>query len=383
MGKWVSSFHIAGNSLSGFYHCEKRTIRLIIPNNIRGEKLKLKLSNEYGDRAIFLQNIMLALSDNNGKIDLNTNRPLLFNGKSEVEILSGEDITSDEMLFLVEPGQFIAISIYCPHRHLIGSGNSIGEYALRSKKGNYVDSKEIATNTKYSLLLGLRGINLNTPIPFFKSLDIYTEDDVKVLSAFGDSIVSGAKWFTPLQNMIYRDFVGLVACGNTGISGNRLLRNSPRLYGNAFGEAGIKRFQKDVMGVEGISHLILAIGTNDLGYLDTELGRNEELPVPEDFINAYSKIIKITREKDIKTMVLSMLPRDDKDFNEEKDIRRIEINEALKNSGLFDHFVDLEEFMVDESTGKIREEYYNEDRLHINDLGGKVIAQHIDYKDFI
>ena len=57
---------------------------------------------------------------------------------------------------------------------------------------------------------------------------------------------------------------------NQGIIGNRLLNDSPRQagspFGAALGQAGLARFERDVLAQAGIRYVIVGLGINDIAF---------------------------------------------------------------------------------------------------------------------
>lgn len=84
-----------------------------------------------------------------------------------------------------------------------------------------------------------------------------------LVAAFGDSLTDGVGT-TPGTDRRYTDLLARRVSGsgvsvvNLGIAGNQLL-------GDVFGERGITRFDRDVLTLPGVTHLVLELGLNDIG----------------------------------------------------------------------------------------------------------------------
>lgn len=94
-------------------------------------------------------------------------------------------------------------------------------------------------------------------------IEVNTKEDVKTIVTFGDSITHDSKWAAPLAQNLYSKYPAKVSLINYGISGNRLLFDSEPNY--FFGDAGIKRFEKDVFENNNKVDLVIVLeGTNDI-----------------------------------------------------------------------------------------------------------------------
>ena len=89
--------------------------------------------------------------------------------------------------------------------------------------------------------------------------------------AFGDSITDGAfsqqdanqRWPNVLGDRLQRLDGPTQAVIDEGIGGDRLLNDSP-----CFGQSGLNRFDRDVLGQPGVRDVIVLLGTNDLLFHD-------------------------------------------------------------------------------------------------------------------
>jgi hypothetical protein len=102
------------------------------------------------------------------------------------------------------------------------------------------------------------------------------------------------------------------------------------------------------------------------------------MPTVEEFLQAYGALTARCRERKIRTTYLAIFPRDDSFQSPLLEQRRLEINRALENSGLFDYCVNAEDALRDPNGVGCRAEYVNTDKLHLNEQGGKIVAGQFD-----
>jgi lysophospholipase L1-like esterase len=97
---------------------------------------------------------------------------------------------------------------------------------------------------------------------YVSGVDVLTPDDTAIAVAFGDSWFEGVGFTTGAKNN--------PLCGrpqpapqagwvvNQGIAGNRLLRDE-------VGEHALARFDREVLSIPGLTHVVVHLGMNDLG----------------------------------------------------------------------------------------------------------------------
>jgi len=371
---WKSSFHVAQTDLGFLYGLKGRTSRFVIKNNLRGEKIRVLFANETSITPIEIAGAAIEKIEGNevvSKIVI----PLTFSGKSKLTLRYGESCYCDTVSMMLVPGDNLALRICVLGKGY--SGNVIGNYAQKSTRGNHCSEPDFPTDLSLPFIYRIAKLPYEAPILSFKSLEVDTDEQVCVLSAIGDSITAGAIWTTPLADLLYKMFPGEVSLGNAGIAGNRLLKDQPKGWGKSFGVAGVNRFEKDVLSVAGLSHVIFALGTNDIGY-PGNIEKKAQMPTVEEFIDAYGKLVSTCRERNIRTIYMPIFPRDDNFQSETLENLRRKINAELPKTGLFDYCIEVEAALEDPNRRGCREEYVNTDKLHLNVTGGEVVAKQID-----
>lgn len=380
MEKWVSTFHIAHARFFDFNITKKRSVRIVFPNNVIGNKIRLKLANDFAENSAKIGEITIAECMEDG-ILTGSAIPVMVKGGKETILGVGEVLYTDEVAFDISYNTYIAVTMYFPEQPIIRAGGNTGRYALRTLEGNYCNSKNIRIDNDYHTVLpDGTAYEVEYPIPLLKSVEIQTKTKVKIVTVFGDSITAQCKWFTPFVKKLYVAYPGQVACGNNGVSGNQLLYDSPIMYQDAFGISGLHRFEEDVLSLAGLTHCIVALGTNDIGNAGV-VDPNQKMPALEELLEAYRLLVKKAKGKQIKMVFMSILPRIDEMMNEEKEHIRQSVNQAVKEGQFFDQYIDLEQVMGIQGKNMLNPAYYATDGLHLNDTGGLHLCQALDVKE--
>ena len=87
------------------------TLRQVVAVSIGGSKMRLKLSNEFSKTATTIKTVQIAVSKGGSAIDEGTTKTLKFDGKEEITIAPGVEITSDVIAFKLQPRMEVAITI--------------------------------------------------------------------------------------------------------------------------------------------------------------------------------------------------------------------------------------------------------------------------------
>ena len=108
--KWVSTFKfIPINYSIRLAEIQDRTQRVIFDNNVRGDRMRILLSNKFSSETLRLKRMTIGVAIGNA---VKTPVEIQLRGSSEIILKPGEVVYSDEISFHTEPGDRLAVSSY-------------------------------------------------------------------------------------------------------------------------------------------------------------------------------------------------------------------------------------------------------------------------------
>jgi hypothetical protein len=118
VGTWATALTAAspfdtGRSLSGF---EDESIRMIVQTSIGGGRVRIRLSNVYGEGDLTIGHATVArpAAPSGPELDPRTVRELTFAGSQSVTVPAGGEVLSDPVQMFVQPVSHLAVTIYLP-----------------------------------------------------------------------------------------------------------------------------------------------------------------------------------------------------------------------------------------------------------------------------
>ena len=390
--KWISAWgtapaemNITGMSTIGSIVGEV-TARVVINPTASGEKIRLKLSNYYGDKPLVIYGMTVAKSvpEKNGEvksqIDKNTLKMVTFNdGEPGISVAPGVEKYSDEIFFDVKANEPIAVTIHIKEYQDIGTmGLSGASTYLTTGEATIVEDFDLLPtlideaemlDTISGILETFTGtdkINLKLAYNFIKivpaisSLEVLTDDSGYSVVVIGDSTVANefpeylAKAIAQQNNI---ENVGIVG---KGLIGNSLLSEGLGLASFIYGDSMTTRFYRDVLKESGVEYVIMKIGANDIIHpvcediISQQPGIKQ--PTAEEIIAGYRRIIKECHDANIKIVIASITQwkgntrdyfdtgskylRTEEEFRKDWQIAQ-EVNEWLASTDEHDGYVDL------------------------------------------
>ncbi len=388
MPRRVCTFAVAHTDLSAQpFNNAGRTVRILVPNNLPGSAVYVKFSNYYGARPVWVGNASIALADEAGNLLAGSARPLTVHGDTSFALVPQRDVYSDRVALTLRPDQTLAVSLYYPLNDKVTSGNFVGTFAARSVRGDHCAAPVLPKARILSTLSrSVLPWDMTSAVTTLSAVVVEQPDDTplpRVVAAFGDSIMQQGAWVTPFTHRLYAAFPGTAAVCNLGIGGNRLLHGSPPGVGGLYGRAGAERFSWDLAPVEGLTHAILCLGTNDLGLPGKDGAPEQELISLADYQSAVTAMAEYLHSRGVKVLAGLLLPRAvNRIYTPEREQMRLAINHWLARCGLFDGVIDLGAPIAEPGGTGMRKEYALPDGLHPNRAGGAAIAEAIDLSLF-
>ena len=376
--RWVTSWAASPSTMAPTEQNSEaladQTIRLITHTSVGGSSLRIRLANYHGEQAIDIGRAAIALQSEGSSIQSGTSTTITFGGDNSVRVPRGGVVISDPISYSVPALSNLSISLYLP------------------KDTGFITAHSLSNQTNYTSRIGdyTTSIELSNPEEtpawsLLTAIDVIDNTGISAIATVGDSITDGwgsslsgnQRWPNHFARRLFADnSIDNYAVVNGGISGNRVTSE-----GNViFGQNLQARFERDVLALSDVTHIVLMEGINDIG-MPTMEGR---APTPAtDIIAGYRQIINRAHMNGIKIIGATLTPfQGAVYFTPEGEIIRQAVNQFIRSSGEFDGVIDFDKFMQDPNNPIHLLPAFTEDNLHPNDAGYAVMADAIDLNLF-
>ncbi len=351
---------------------KNQTLRQQLRLSVGGNQLRVRLSNELGKTPLLIGAATVALAADGAGIQPDSLHKLTFGGATSVSIPAGAPLLSDPIDMPVAALAELAVSLYLPEA-VEPLTTHVGRTAWLSGEGDFTAATSIDGATLSTNMLFLTGVHVRTVKP------------VSVLVAFGDSITDGtastphayASWPDQFAARVATDDAGrAIAVVNAGISGNQILLDGA-------GVSALARFDRDVLAVPGVTHVVVLEGINDIGI--GGLGFPGAPPQPlrsaAELIAGYRQLIARAHANGLQIFGATLLPFAGVQggyYTPEKELVRQEVNRWIRESGEYDGVIDFEAAVRDDaSPPALQPQYDSGDHLHPGDEGYRRMADSV------
>lgn len=347
------------------------TLRQIVFPTLSGTKVRLELSNGWGNGPLELKSVHLAKAgEAAGSIDATTDTPLTFSGQASVTIPAQETVWSDPVDFNLTALERVAITMQLgatvPAEFTGHPGSRTDSYIVT---GDAVSSASLNSPT------------VTTHWYYITKIDTQTKDPSSgAIVAFGDSITDGRGSEQPTPNLNQRwpdylarslqgnDATKSVSVLNMGIGGNAILTGG-------LGPTGKDRFARDVLGQSRVKWLIIFHGINDINANASAAA----------LIEAYQGFVEQARAAGIKVYGVPLLPFYNPGQPQNQNLLSAHeaVNTWVRTPGNYDAVIDFEEVVkAPNSTPAQLKESYQNDYLHPTAALYRAMGESIDLSLF-
>lgn len=391
VGTWATAPQAVPKGPAQTFH--NQTVRLILRTSVGGKRVRVKISNTFGDQPLVIGAVHIARRASEADIDPTSDRALKFNGHSSVKIPPQSMAVSDPADLDVPALSDLAISLFFPE------AAAVTTWHILAKQTNYV-APETGDATARQKFPVAKTIN---SWPFLTGVDVDASPHPASIVALGSSLTDGdgstrdtnRRWPDVLAERLQKAGGEAAELGvlNEGIIGNRLLSDtqSPRQAGGppplgpvweqlgpALGQSGVARFDRDVLAQAGVKYVILALGVNDMLFPGSFIPQTETVTA-QDLIKGNRQLIARAHKKGIRAIGTTIPPFEhalfrnpfyDRFYSPENEKIRQEVNAWIRTGGEFDGVIDFDEAVRDpDHPTQILPAYDSGDHLHVNNAG--------------
>ncbi len=362
-----------------------QTLRLIVHISTGGTRVRIKISNTFGDHPLRIGSAHIARRTDGADIDPKSDQTLRFGGNSSTTVAAGSMVVSDPVAWEAPALSDLAVSMFLPQNTEV---KTLHVLALQT---SYVSQAGDATaNAKFPVAKKIH------TWPFLTGVDVEASACGAAIVAFGSSLTDGdgtesdsnGRWPDVLAQQLQKSSDGKAELGvlNEGIIGNRLLNDSPTeaaggRFGSVLGQAGLTRFERDVLAQSGVKYVIVDLGINDIVMPGSLTPATEGINA-ERIIAGYRQLIRRAHQKGIRIIGTTNPPFENSFldlgqpgppitfYTPEKERIRQKVNAWILSSEEFDGVVDLDAVVRDPGhPTQLLSNYDSGDHLHPNNAG--------------
>jgi lysophospholipase L1-like esterase len=362
--RWVTAW---GSSLQGqgTTSLTDATVRMIARVTIPGEALRIRIDNSFGTKPLSIAHASIGHRTTGAALAAGSNRPVLFKGAPAVTIPAGGSVMSDAVGLKVRGWQDVAVSLHVPEANVLPSQHNGAFGTSYYTANNAGDTTKDETRTPFT--------QTTTSMFWLKAVEVQTASAPGAIVTFGDSITDGTcstvdahdRWGDWLSLRLASDARArkagdaYKAVVNEGISGNTIARE--HIQPPPDSPPALERLERDVLTHNGITDVIVFIGTNDI--------RREATAA--EVMKGLETIASKVKARGMKVTGVTIIPRHDvppngtnTGWNAAKTAIRHQVNAWMRTKAPFDHVIDFDQVVHDQGSHDLIDPAYNCDGIH-------------------
>ncbi len=263
------------------------SLRQVVQVSVGGSQLRLRLSDEMSTELVDIKAIYIPDAADSCFIDAKTATWLTFDSGRALTLQPGEARESDATGYPLRPLQRLSVTICYGEQTPQGATSHRG-----SRTRSYIVKGTVGPKATWK--------GIEQPVHWYNIASISVPSDARAVVVLGNSITDGRGSTTDAQNRwpdrMAEALEGEVAVLNLGIGGNCLVEGG-------LSEPAVVRFERDIMGQQGVTDLIIFIGTNDIGTCSSDYANKVE-----QMKQAYDRLISRAREAGMRVWMATITP---------------------------------------------------------------------------
>jgi hypothetical protein len=367
-----------------------QTLRIIVKPDLWGNTIRLRFSNTWGTQPVTLGRVSVGLQAYSGNVLPGTNTPVTFSGGPSVTLPVGQEVFSDPVFLSwvevgedgldgVDPvvdGHNLAVSIFVRGTSgpITYHSTALAESFLSAPNAGDLTDQDADFNFPYE----------SNHFFLVDAIDVLAPADTRVLVGAGSSSVDGSittpdnndrflNWMSRRLHAAYGNHVSVV---NEGIGGDTAA--IPPVL--PLRQVLPQRFNRDILGVSGITDVIFYVGTNDFG---------DGVPAVQS-IASLANMAAILHSHGIKAIGATLISNiGQAGTTQATYAAHIQINNFILNSGTYDSTADFYTVTADPVTKILLPQYATHsdpdgtpDFLHVGRAGAEAEASTLDVSFF-
>lgn len=383
--QWLASWAASPTDAAPGVTFAGQTVRMTLAPSIGGKKVRLTLTNRFGDAPLLVDRVLVGLQRSGPSLVRGSSRPLSFDGETSVSVGPGMEATSDPRRIDVDARRRLSITVQISAR----STAEVTRHYVAMQPA-YVGRGAPGTAGDES---GAPFISSEAGSSWFaiSRLDVRAPRSTGGVVAFGDSITDGlqasgaggggaATGFD--RDKRYPDFLarrladrpgGAVgfSVANAGISGNSLLSG----FFPQFGPPALTRVRPDVIRSPGVTDVIVLHGRNDLG-----ISRAKAV------ITGLEQVIRRLRSHELNVLIGVLTPSGEAGTTPQSELleaRRRRVNAWIRRQSLVD-VIDFDRALrSDAHPNRLKPRYDSGDGLHPSSAGYAEMARQVPLSELV
>lgn len=372
--RWVTSWSVPlmpqaltfGESRS----FDNQTLRQVMHISAGGSRVRVKVSNEYGEAALVVGSAAVALQSTGSSIVPESNRALTFRGLSSVEIPVGATALSDPVNLNVPANANLTISIY------VAQNTGLAPYHENGNQTGYISAAgDFSDATVFPAAAETRSRFWVTFV------EVLPPRKIGALAIISASISEGSTTLPDSNGRVNDVLSGWI---NPSTGAQRLAvfnqgTGCARLLFDICGPKGLARFDREVLNATGVTHVLI-----DLGYADiifpTAIGWPHELVSAEQIIDGLRQLVRRARLRGLRVYAATAPPNGSTTIGgvhtPENEAKRQAMNRWIRTSRELDAVADYDLALRDPADPlRLLPAYDAGDGIHPNNAGHEAMAR--------